>query len=173
MAFQTLSPQVVIRKLVRDGRRVKAGQTLLEISGPSRALLSAERVALNFVQRLSGVASATSQFVNTVKGTRARILRTPARRRLRLAHRFEKYRPSPAGGGKERHRYVGLFDMSADQGQPSGGVAKRRAERHRRRRGAGAQGFSQAEGRGGGGYAGTGGAGEAEAGADTSFCSTT
>jgi len=106
LAFQSLSPQVVIRKAVRDGQRVKAGQTLLEISGPSRALLSAERVALNFVQRLSGVATATAQFVNAVKGTRARILDT--RKTTPGWRRFEKY--AVACGGGKNHR-LGLFDM--------------------------------------------------------------
>ncbi|MEI8291855.1 MAG: nicotinate-nucleotide diphosphorylase (carboxylating), partial [Verrucomicrobiota bacterium] len=51
-AFRELSPEIHIKKIVRDGQRVKAGAGLLKISGSSRAILSAERVALNFVQRL-------------------------------------------------------------------------------------------------------------------------
>lgn len=73
-AFRQLSSAVRIKRLVLDGQRAKAGQGLLEISGPAQALLSAERVALNFVQRLSGVATLTAQFVETVRGTRAQIL---------------------------------------------------------------------------------------------------
>src|SRR5690348_8212297 len=64
MAFRQLSPKIKVQKRLRDGRRVKTGETLMKISGPSRAILSAERVALNFVQRLSGVATATAQFAD-------------------------------------------------------------------------------------------------------------
>jgi nicotinate-nucleotide pyrophosphorylase (carboxylating) len=105
-AFQILSPRVKIQKRLRDGARAKAGQTLLKISGPAHALLSAERVALNFVQRLSGVASATAQFVAAVHGTKARILDT--RKTTPGWRRFEKY--AVACGGGKNHR-LGLHDM--------------------------------------------------------------
>jgi len=105
-AFQILSPKVKIQKWLRDGARAKAGQTLLKISGPAHALLSAERVALNFVQRLSGVASATAQFVAAVRGTKARILDT--RKTTPGWRRFEKY--AVACGGGKNHR-LGLYDM--------------------------------------------------------------
>jgi nicotinate-nucleotide pyrophosphorylase (carboxylating) len=106
IAFKSLSPKVKIQKLVRDGERAKAGETLLKISGPSRALLSAERVALNFVQRLSGVATATAQYVDAIAGTKARILDT--RKTTPGWRRFEKY--AMACGGGKNHR-IGLFDM--------------------------------------------------------------
>lgn len=105
-AFKHLSPKVQLKKLARDGQRVKAGQPLLKISGPSRAVLSAERVALNFVQRLSGVATATAQFADAVKGTKTKILDT--RKTTPGWRRFEKYAVK-CGGGKN-HR-IGLFDM--------------------------------------------------------------
>lgn len=105
-AFRELSPKIQVKKFVRDGQRVKAGAPLLKISGPSRALLSAERVALNFVQRLSGVATATAQFADLVKGTKARILDT--RKTTPGWRRFEKYAVK-CGGGKN-HR-IGLFDL--------------------------------------------------------------
>jgi nicotinate-nucleotide pyrophosphorylase (carboxylating) len=105
-AFKQLSPKVQVKKLARDGQRLKVGQPLLKISGPSRAILSAERVALNFVQRLSGVATATAQFADAVKGTKARILDT--RKTTPGWRRFEKYAVK-CGGGKN-HR-IGLFDM--------------------------------------------------------------
>jgi nicotinate-nucleotide pyrophosphorylase (carboxylating) len=106
LAFRQLAPKIKIESAFREGQRAKAGQTLLKISGPSRALLSAERVALNFVQRLSGVATATAQFSDLVKGTRARILDT--RKTTPGWRRFEKYAVK-CGGGKN-HR-IGLFDM--------------------------------------------------------------
>jgi nicotinate-nucleotide pyrophosphorylase (carboxylating) len=105
-AFRALSPAIRIKKFVRDGERVRAGATLLKISGSSRALLSAERVALNFIQRLSGVATATAQFADAVQDTRARILDT--RKTTPGWRRFEKYAVG-CGGGKN-HR-IGLFDM--------------------------------------------------------------
>jgi nicotinate-nucleotide pyrophosphorylase (carboxylating) len=105
-AFRGLSPSVKIKQLARDGQRVKTGAVLLKISGPARALLSAERVALNFVQRLSGVATATDQFVNAIKGTRAQILDT--RKTTPGWRRFEKYAVA-CGGGRNHRR--GLYDM--------------------------------------------------------------
>ncbi len=105
-AFRELSPKIKIQRKIRDGRRTKAGATLLKISGPARAILSAERVALNFVQWLSGVATVTAQFVDAVKGTTAQILDT--RKTTPGWRRFEKY--AVACGGGKNHR-VGLFDM--------------------------------------------------------------
>jgi len=105
-AFRQLAPKIKIKKYFRDGERAKAGDTLLKISGAARAILSAERVALNFVQRLSGVATATAQFVEAVHGTNAKILDT--RKTTPGWRRFEKY--AVACGGGKNHR-IGLFDM--------------------------------------------------------------
>ena len=105
-AFRQLSPKIKIQKFARDGQHVAAGKTLLKISGPSRAILSGERVALNFVQRLSGVATLTTQFVKAVRGTNAKILDT--RKTTPGWRRFEKY--AVACGGGTNHR-IGLFDM--------------------------------------------------------------
>ena len=97
---------IKIEFLAKDGQRVGAGETLLKISGPSRALLTAERVALNFVQRLSGVATLTAQFVEAIKGTHAQMLDT---RKTTPGWRwFEKY--AVACGGGRNHR-IGLYDM--------------------------------------------------------------
>ena len=100
------SEGIKIQRLVHDGQPVKGGGVLLEISGPARALLSAERVALNFVQRLSGIATLTAQFVEAVRDTPVRILDT--RKTTPGWRRFEKYAVK-CGGGKN-HRF-GLFDM--------------------------------------------------------------
>ena len=105
-SFRQLSSQVRIEALARDGQSVSAGQGLLRLEGPSRALLTAERVALNFVQRLSGVATFTARFVEAVRGTKARILDT---RKTTPGWRiFEKY--AVACGGGTNHR-IGLFDL--------------------------------------------------------------
>ncbi len=105
-AFRELSTAVKIGRLAKDGRRVKAGASLLNLSGPARAILSAERVALNFVQRLSGIATLTAQFVDAVKGTPAQILDT--RKTTPGWRRFEKH--AVACGGGKNHRF-GLDDM--------------------------------------------------------------
>ena len=105
-AFRALSPRVKIERLTADGKRVKAGAGLLKISGAARAILSAERVALNFVQRLSGVATLTARFVEEVRGTGAEILDT--RKTTPGWRRFEKY--AVACGGGRNHRF-GLHDM--------------------------------------------------------------
>jgi nicotinate-nucleotide pyrophosphorylase (carboxylating) len=105
-AFRELSSVVKIEISAKDSQRISAGKTLLKISGTARAILSAERVALNFVQRLSGVATLTAQFVNAVKGTNAQILDT--RKTTPGWRRFEKY--AVACGGGKNHR-LSLFDM--------------------------------------------------------------
>jgi nicotinate-nucleotide pyrophosphorylase (carboxylating) len=106
LAFRELSPKIRIEKKFRDGQCANAGDTLLKISGSSRAILSAERVALNFVQRLSGVATVTAAFANEINGLHAKILDT--RKTTPGWRRFEKY--AVACGGGKNHR-LGLFDM--------------------------------------------------------------
>jgi nicotinate-nucleotide pyrophosphorylase (carboxylating) len=105
-AFLRLSSSVKIEFLVHDGTHVARGENLLRISGNARAILSAERVALNFVQHLSGIATFTAKFVEAVKGTRAQILDT--RKTTPAWRRFEKY--AVACGGGKNHR-LGLFDQ--------------------------------------------------------------
>jgi nicotinate-nucleotide pyrophosphorylase (carboxylating) len=97
---------LTIKAFAPDGQRVRAGAPLLKVSGPSRALLSAERVALNFVQRLSGVATATAQFADAIQGSGAKILDT--RKTTPGWRRFEKY--AVACGGGQNHRF-GLYDL--------------------------------------------------------------
>jgi len=105
-AFRELSAAVKIERLAKDGRRVNGGEILLKISGLARAILSAERVALNFVQRLSGIATLTAQFVDAIKDTPAQILDT--RKTTPGWRRFEKYAVTCGGG---RNHRMGLFDM--------------------------------------------------------------
>jgi nicotinate-nucleotide pyrophosphorylase (carboxylating) len=103
--FKEVSAQIEIERLAEDGERAHKGQTLLRLRGPAGAMLTAERVALNFVQRLSGVATLTARFVEAVAGTRARILDT--RKTTPGLRALEKY--AVACGGGTNHR-AGLFD---------------------------------------------------------------
>ncbi len=105
-AFRLLSSEVRFEGDCRDGAACAAGAVLLEVSGPARPLLSGERVALNFVQRLSGVATLTARYVRAVEGTGVKILDT--RKTTPGWRRFEKY--AVACGGGTNHR-LGLFDM--------------------------------------------------------------
>jgi nicotinate-nucleotide pyrophosphorylase (carboxylating) len=99
-AFRQLDPKVSIRVDAEDGTRVSRGGSVLFISGHARGMLSAERVALNFLQRLSGVATLTSRYVDLVKGTRARILDT--RKTTPGWRALEKYAVRAGGGVNHR-----------------------------------------------------------------------
>jgi len=105
-AFAELSPAVQTKRLLSDGERAAAGAKLLQVLGPARAILTAERAALNFVQRLSGIATLTADFVQAIKGTPAKILDT--RKTTPGWRRLEKY--AVRCGGGQNHRF-GLFDM--------------------------------------------------------------
>ncbi|MBN2507841.1 MAG: carboxylating nicotinate-nucleotide diphosphorylase [Verrucomicrobia bacterium] len=104
-AFRLVAPAVRLRRQARDGQALRAGDTLLRVEGPAGALLTAERVALNFLQRLSGVATLTAAFVRAVAGTRAQILDT--RKTTPGWRLLEKYAVRCGGGGNHR---LGLFD---------------------------------------------------------------
>src|SRR5687767_11709602 len=74
--FRSLSRRVQVRQLVDEAHRAKTGARLFEVTGPARALLSGERVALNFLQRLCGIATFTGRFVQAARGTGTVILDT-------------------------------------------------------------------------------------------------
>lgn len=99
-AFTMLDPKVAIRVDVDDGGMVSPGTEVMFVSGHARALLSAERVALNFMQRLSGIATLTAKFVDAVRGTRARILDT--RKTTPGWRLLEKYAVRAGGGMNHR-----------------------------------------------------------------------
>ena len=98
---------VEVHDRLADGTRVQAGQTVMRVSGPTRTLLTAERTALNFASHLSGVATATSQWVEALEGTKARVLDT--RKTLPGWRALQKY--AVRCGGGVNHRF-GLSDMA-------------------------------------------------------------
>lgn len=104
--FLEVSQNIRVERTSSDGKRVEKGEPLLKVKGPAHAILTAERVALNFVQRLSGISTLTAQFVEAVKGTQAKILDT--RKTTPGLRLLEKY--AVACGGGQNHR-IGLFDM--------------------------------------------------------------
>lgn len=104
-SFKTLDPDCRFERKVEDGARVAAGQTLARVQGKTRALLSAERVALNFLGHLSGIATLTAAYVAAVKGTKARIVCT--RKTTPGLRALDKY--AVRAGGGTNHRF-GLYD---------------------------------------------------------------
>lgn len=98
--FRSLDPKVSIRVDAEDGAHVSAGSGVLFVTGHARALLSAERVALNFMQRLAGIASLTARYVEAVKGTKAKILDT--RKTTPGWRALEKYAVRAGGGINHR-----------------------------------------------------------------------
>jgi nicotinate-nucleotide pyrophosphorylase (carboxylating) len=104
-SFRTLDPDVEFSRAVNDGDQVEAGGTIAKIRGRTRALLTGERTALNFLGRLSGIATLTAAYVARVAGTDARIACT--RKTTPGLRAFEKY--AVRCGGGVNHRF-GLYD---------------------------------------------------------------
>ena len=103
--FTLLDDSVEVGALVSDGDRVRAGTRLASVTGPARSLLAAERVALNLLGHLSGVATATRSLVDRVEGTGATVIDT--RKTTPLWRRLEKM--AVVAGGGANHR-MGLYD---------------------------------------------------------------
>lgn len=96
----TVDPRLTFHPLLTDGQLVASGTRLAEISGPARSLLTAERTTLNFLQRMSGIATATNRYVQAVAGTKARIVDT---RKTAPGHRIlDKYAVRTGGGCNHR-----------------------------------------------------------------------
>lgn len=104
-AFRALDADVSFAIQHGDGARVSAGDTIATISGNARAVLTAERVALNYMGRMSGIATLTQKYVDAIEGTRAKIADT--RKTTPGLRAFEKY--AVRCGGGQNHR-TGLFD---------------------------------------------------------------
>jgi len=105
--FRRVDPVLRVRILKSDGTKISPGDIILEVRGPARSIVKAERVALNFLQRLSGIASLTRRFVDAAANEHVKILdtrkTTPGLRALEKA--------AVRAGGGENHRF-GLFDMA-------------------------------------------------------------
>ena len=120
--YRQLGNKVEIQWFVKDGDAIEPGEQLFHLKGNSRAMLTAERTALNFVQTLSGVATQVSKFVKQMEGTNCSLLDT--RKTLPCLRTALKYAVT-CGGGKN-HR-IGLFDMyliKENHIMASGGIAK-------------------------------------------------
>ena len=105
--FNQVDPELDVEVMVPDGSKVGAGALLLRVEGTARSILTAERTALNFLQRLSGIASLTAKYVEQVTGTHARILDT---RKTMPGYRTLDKQAVVHGGGAN-HR-MGLYDRA-------------------------------------------------------------
>ena len=130
--FRACDAAAELHACASEGEAVAAGTVLMEVAGRARALLTAERTALNFVQHLSGIATLTHSFVERIAGTGARLRDT--RKTIPLLRALEKY--AAACGGAENHR-MGLHDMVlikdnhiAIRGSVAAAVAAARAAGH-------------------------------------------
>ncbi|UTH74513.1 carboxylating nicotinate-nucleotide diphosphorylase [Chromobacterium sp. IIBBL 290-4] len=121
-SFRQVDARCQVEWQVKEGERVAAGQELCRIHGPARALLTAERTGLNFLQLLSAVASETRRYVDAAAGHRARILDT--RKTLPGLRLAQKYAVTVGGGDNQR---VGLYDgilIKENHIMAAGGVAQ-------------------------------------------------
>lgn len=120
--FQYLDPQINMQIIKNDGDEVKAGDTIATVQGQSRALLTGERTALNFLQRLSGIATQTRQMAELIKYSKAELLDT--RKTTPGLRVLEKYAVSV--GGARNHRF-GLYDgvmIKDNHIKAAGGIQK-------------------------------------------------
>jgi nicotinate-nucleotide pyrophosphorylase (carboxylating) len=116
--YEQLDPGVTVNLLVPDGRHLQAGEFVADLEGPTAALLSGERTALNFLQHLSGIATLTAEYVAAVAGTACQVLDT--RKTLPGWRALAKYAVRCGGGVNHR---LGLYDriMFKDNHWAAGG----------------------------------------------------
>lgn len=107
MVFRKLDPDLIWNEKVNEGDRIKKGDVLVEFQGTYRALLTGERTALNFLQRLSGIATMSAKYADAVKDFQTVILDT--RKTMPGFNRLDKYAVKTGGASNHRH---GLHDMA-------------------------------------------------------------
>lgn len=106
MIFNVADPSLKVNVLMKDGVNISKGDIVLEVDGSSRSILTAERLVLNFMQRMSGIATVTSRYVKILEGTQCKIIDT--RKTTPGIRYFEKWAVRIGGGAN--HRF-GLYDM--------------------------------------------------------------
>jgi nicotinate-nucleotide pyrophosphorylase (carboxylating) len=119
-AFHQVDPSAVFEVRWGDGARVDAGETVAIVAGPARSLLAAERTALNFLQRLSGIATLTSKYVDAAAG---RITILDTRKTTPTLRALEKYAVRAGGGTNHRQRLDDAILIKDNHKRLTGGVA--------------------------------------------------
>ena len=131
MVFRLFDRDVVIKARSKDGRRYRKGKILAVVEGKARSLLTCERVALNFLQRLSGIATLTREFVEAARGSGVRIVDT--RKTTPGLRMLEKYAVRMGGGSNHRPRLSDLILIKDNHIKAAGGIheAIERVRRHK------------------------------------------
>lgn len=120
--FATVDPDLVFTAKVEEGARVEKGEQIAEVSGSVRSILSGERLALNLLQRLSGIATKTSEYVQAIAGTKARVVDT---RKTTPGLRFlEKYAVRVGGGYNHRYALYDAVMIKDNHIKGAGGIAQ-------------------------------------------------
>ncbi|NTW25790.1 MAG: carboxylating nicotinate-nucleotide diphosphorylase [Lentimicrobium sp.] len=104
--FNAVDPKIVFHSLLKDGDNIQPGDIAFTVEGPSISILMAERLVLNFMQRMSGIATNTARYVKALEGLKTRVLDT--RKTTPLLRELEKQ--AVIDGGGHNHRF-GLYDM--------------------------------------------------------------
>lgn len=120
--LKEIDPDIRLNALLRDGEEVRRGDAVAEISGPADSILTAERTVLNFMQRMSGVATKTAVFVDSIAHTKCKLLDT---RKTLPGHRYLDKWAVRLGGGKN-HRYCldDMYLIKENHISVSGGIKK-------------------------------------------------
>ncbi len=121
LAFQLVDPAIAVEIEKPDGAKLEPGDTIATIAGPARGILSAERVALNFLCHLSGIASATAAIVEQVRGTKAQVVCT--RKTLPGLRMIQKYAVRVGGGFNHRFGLDDAVLIKDNHIAASGGIA--------------------------------------------------
>jgi nicotinate-nucleotide pyrophosphorylase (carboxylating) len=120
--FAQVDPRIIMYPLLKDGDVIKPGDIAFTVEGPSVSILKAERLALNFMQRMSGIATITAQYVERIRGTRARILDT--RKTTPLMRAIEKMAVKHGGGHNHRFGLYYMIMIKDNHVDFAGGIAK-------------------------------------------------
>lgn len=104
--YSLVDSRIIFTPLLNDGDKIKKGDIVFKVEGPAIGILTAERTALNYMQRLSGIATSTNEYVELIKGTNTKLLDT--RKTTPSMRLFEKYAVKVGGGYNHR---IGLYDM--------------------------------------------------------------
>ncbi len=122
LVFEVTDPSLVFEPKVKEGARVEKGQALAEVSGSVRSILTGERLALNLLQRLSGIATRTRQYVDAIAGTKARVVDT--RKTTPGLRQVEKYAVRVGGGHNHRYALYDAVMIKDNHIKGAGGIAQ-------------------------------------------------
>jgi nicotinate-nucleotide pyrophosphorylase (carboxylating) len=122
LVFETVDPTLSFTALVKEGARVEKGEQIAEVSRSVRSILSGERLALNLLQRLSGIATRTSEYAQAVSGTKARVVDT--RKTTPGLRMLEKYAVRVGGGHNHRYALYDAVMIKDNHIKGAGGIAQ-------------------------------------------------